>query len=155
MTGEQVIQHRGGISYFHAELAQSPSNGPQQVVVAHEHGLWQARQGVKIRLCGPPRMGPSNTSGKEDLSDIVTMKKMRRGFESSQRKGLSGSVLRRSGAEELARTAGIDLDASYAYGNHQSDIPLLETVGHPVAVEPSPLLRERAQAEGWRILSYR
>jgi len=59
------------------------------------------------------------------------------------------------GAEELARTADIDLGASYAYGNHQSDIPLLETVGNPVAVEPTPLLRERAQTEGWPIMTYR
>jgi putative phosphoserine phosphatase/1-acylglycerol-3-phosphate O-acyltransferase len=59
------------------------------------------------------------------------------------------------GAEKLARTAGIDLDASYAYGNHQSDIPLLETVGNPVAVEPTPLLRKTARAKGWPILTYR
>ena len=59
------------------------------------------------------------------------------------------------GAEKLARTAEIDLNASYAYGNHQSDIPLLETVGNPVAVEPTPRLREKAQAEGWPILTYR
>lgn len=59
------------------------------------------------------------------------------------------------GAEKLARTTGIDLDASYAYGNHQSDIPLLETVGNPVAVEPTPLLLSTAQAKGWPILTYR
>ena len=59
------------------------------------------------------------------------------------------------GAEKLARTAGIDLDASYAYGNHQSDIPLLETVGNPVAVEPTPLLKKTAREKGWPILNYR
>ena len=62
---------------------------------------------------------------------------------------------KKDGAEKLARTAGIDLAASYAYGNHQSDIPLLETVGHPVAVEPTPLLRKTAQRKGWPILTYR
>jgi HAD superfamily hydrolase (TIGR01490 family) len=59
------------------------------------------------------------------------------------------------GAEKLALTAGIDLGASYAYGNHQSDIPLLETVGNPVAVEPTPLLRKTAREKGWPILTYR
>ena len=59
------------------------------------------------------------------------------------------------GAEKLAQTAGIELDASYAYGNHQSDIPLLETVGNPVAVEPTPLLKKTAREKGWPILTYR
>ena len=62
---------------------------------------------------------------------------------------------KRTNAKELARTAGIDLKASFAYGNHQSDIPLLETVGNPVAVEPTPLLRKTAREKGWPILTYR
>ena len=58
-------------------------------------------------------------------------------------------------AEKLARTADIDLEASYAYGNHQSDIPLLKTVGNPIAVEPTPLLEKTAREKGWPILTYR
>lgn len=55
----------------------------------------------------------------------------------------------------LAKAHDIDLDASSAYGNHQSDIPLLESVGHPFAVEPTEPLRRVAIERGWPILTYR
>lgn len=58
-------------------------------------------------------------------------------------------------ATELARSTGIDLARSYAYGNHQADLPLLELVGLPHAVEPSKPLLKVAQARNWPILAYR
>src|SRR3712207_177261 len=35
---------------------------------------------------------------------------------------------------ELAEAEGIDLAASYAYSDSESDLPMLRAVGHPVAV---------------------
>ena len=58
-------------------------------------------------------------------------------------------------AEMLARKANIDLASSYAYGNHQSDLPLLELVGNPFVVEPTEPLRKVALANKWTILTYR
>lgn len=58
-------------------------------------------------------------------------------------------------ATELAQRTGIDLDCSYAYGNHQADLPLLERVGFPHAVEPSKPLLKVALARNWPILAYR
>jgi HAD superfamily hydrolase (TIGR01490 family) len=58
-------------------------------------------------------------------------------------------------AEHLAETIGIDLSASYAYGNHQSDIPLLELVGNPSVVEPTVPLLKVARQKGWPVLSFR
>jgi HAD superfamily hydrolase (TIGR01490 family) len=58
-------------------------------------------------------------------------------------------------AERLARKAHIDLASSYAYGNHQSDIPLLELIGNPHVVEPTEPLRKVALANKWPILTYR
>lgn len=58
-------------------------------------------------------------------------------------------------AERLARTTNIDLGSSYAYGNHQSDIPLLKLIGNPHVVEPTEPLRKVALANKWPILSYR
>lgn len=51
----------------------------------------------------------------------------------------------------LAAERGIDLAASYAYGDEVSDVPMLEEVGHPVAVNPSARMRQVALARGWRI----
>ena len=58
-------------------------------------------------------------------------------------------------AKKLADAIGMDLGASYAYGNHQADIPLLELVGHPHAVEPTEQLRKTAMERGWPVLSFR
>jgi HAD superfamily hydrolase (TIGR01490 family) len=62
---------------------------------------------------------------------------------------------KRTVAEEFARAAGVDLAASYAYGDHHSDAALLESVGHPVAVRPTRRLRRLAQARGWPIIDAR
>ncbi|MBK1721740.1 HAD family hydrolase [Thiocystis violacea] len=48
-----------------------------------------------------------------------------------------------------------DLAGSTFYSDSHNDIPLLERVDHPVAVDPDAQLRETAQARGWRILSLR
>ena len=62
---------------------------------------------------------------------------------------------KRRQAEKLARRMNINLAASYAYGNHQSDLPLLELIGNPFVVEPTDPLRKVAQAKKWPILTYR
>ena len=58
-------------------------------------------------------------------------------------------------AIKLAQSSGIDLMHSYAYGNHQADLPLLKCVGHPHVVEPTGPLRKIAVARNWPILTYR
>jgi HAD superfamily hydrolase (TIGR01490 family) len=64
-------------------------------------------------------------------------------------------IHKRDAALELVQERHIDLSTSSAYGDHHSDIPLLEIVGKPVAVEPTPPLKAFALARGWPILSYR
>jgi len=61
---------------------------------------------------------------------------------------------KRRQVERYAVQENLDLSASYAYGNHQSDIPLLDLVGHAFAVEPTRPLRKTAIARGWPILSF-
>lgn len=46
----------------------------------------------------------------------------------------------------------VDLSQSWAYGDSILDAPLLEAVGHPVAVAPDPQLRAHALARGWPVL---
>ncbi len=55
---------------------------------------------------------------------------------------------------ELARAENIDLAASYAYSDSESDLPMLRLVGHPVAVNPDRELNAVARAEGWEILRF-
>ncbi len=55
---------------------------------------------------------------------------------------------------ELAAEEGIDLAASYAYSDSESDLPMLRLVGHPVAVNPDAELERVARAEGWEVLRF-
>ncbi len=57
--------------------------------------------------------------------------------------------------ERLAGEEGIDLKSSSAYGNHQSDIPMLNTVGHAFVVEPTGPLLKVALEKGWPVLNFR
>jgi HAD superfamily hydrolase (TIGR01490 family) len=51
----------------------------------------------------------------------------------------------------LAEAEDLDLEASYAYSDSITDLPMLEAVGHPVAVNPDPQLRLVAEERGWPI----
>ncbi len=57
-------------------------------------------------------------------------------------------------ALEYAARHGIDLERSYFYSDSASDLPLLEAVGHPVAVNPNRKLRKIAAARGWPVLRF-
>ena len=45
------------------------------------------------------------------------------------------------------------LEGSHFYSDSHNDLPLLQLVDHPVAVDPDPVLRARAEEAGWPILS--
>lgn len=54
-------------------------------------------------------------------------------------------------AERFAAEHGVNLDASYFYTDSITDLPLMERVGYPVAVNPDPRLRRLAGRRGWPI----
>ena len=56
--------------------------------------------------------------------------------------------------QEFAGDRGIDLSQSWAYTDAASDLPMLEAVGHPVAVNPDAGLAEVAAREGWEVLRF-
>ena len=51
----------------------------------------------------------------------------------------------------IAEEDGIDLDGSYAYSDSITDLPMLETVGHPVAVNPDKELARLARSREWDV----
>jgi HAD superfamily hydrolase (TIGR01490 family) len=55
---------------------------------------------------------------------------------------------------EVAVERGYDLAASFAYSDSESDLPMLRTVGHPVAVNPDSELLRVARAEGWQVMTF-
>lgn len=57
-------------------------------------------------------------------------------------------------AERLAVEHGWDLEASYAYTDHYSDLHLLERVGNPRPVHPDKRLAKVAAQRGWPVLDF-
>ena len=60
-------------------------------------------------------------------------------------------------AEAMTRLAAeldLDLAASWAYSDSVSDLPMLEAVGHPVAVNPDRQLRRLAGEREWPVLEF-
>lgn len=53
--------------------------------------------------------------------------------------------------KKFCEQANIPLDICYAYSDSQSDLPMLDAVGNPVAVNPSKRLRKYALEENWEI----
>jgi HAD superfamily hydrolase (TIGR01490 family) len=54
----------------------------------------------------------------------------------------------------LAAKRGIDLESSYAYSDSYTDVPMLEIVGHPVAVNPDRVLFKLAADRGWDVRQF-
>jgi HAD superfamily hydrolase (TIGR01490 family) len=56
--------------------------------------------------------------------------------------------------ERVAEREGYDLDLCYAYSDSVSDLPMLEVVGHPIAVNPDNGLEAVARTRGWPIVEF-
>lgn len=55
---------------------------------------------------------------------------------------------------ELAGRQGYDLALCYAYSDSATDVPMLEIIGHPTAVNPDRPLRKVAAERGWPVRSF-
>jgi HAD superfamily hydrolase (TIGR01490 family) len=70
----------------------------------------------------------------------------------------TGKAIRALHAENKAaciRELDYDLESSTAYSDSHTDLPFLEAVGHPVAVNPDRKLRKIATKRGWPIQEFR
>jgi HAD superfamily hydrolase (TIGR01490 family) len=56
--------------------------------------------------------------------------------------------------KDLANWENFDLGQCYAYSDSASDLPMLEAVGHPVAVNPDAKLERIARHNGWPIVVF-
>lgn len=54
----------------------------------------------------------------------------------------------------LATERGIDLSASWSYSDSMSDVPMMELVGHAVAVNPDSELASLARERGWPVVIF-
>jgi HAD superfamily hydrolase (TIGR01490 family) len=56
---------------------------------------------------------------------------------------------------EVAQQEGFGLAQCTAYSDSHTDLPFLEAVGHPVAVNPDRALRRIAAERSWPVLEFR
>ena len=49
----------------------------------------------------------------------------------------------------------LTMEGAWFYSDSHNDLPLLEEVDHPVAVDPDDTLRETADERGWKVISLR
>lgn len=72
---------------------------------------------------------------------------------------LVGDILHGPGKKHavaaLAALQQLDLSKCTAYSDSINDLPMLEMVGSPVAINPDRALRKHAKAQGWEIRDYR
>ena len=58
-------------------------------------------------------------------------------------------------AEDLGSRRSLDLDKSWFYTDSYTDLPMLEAVGNPVAVNPDRDLRREAEKRRWQVRYFR
>ena len=126
---------------------------PQMLEVAYEH----QDAGRRVYIC---------TAASQDLAETLahvlgfdggagTRVEKSDGFYTGR---FEGPFCYREGKprrmREIAEGDGIDLAASWAYSDSESDLPMLRCVGHPVAVNPDAELARVAKEEGWDVLRF-
>jgi HAD superfamily hydrolase (TIGR01490 family) len=68
--------------------------------------------------------------------------------------GLNYGELKIGPMRTFAAEHDLDLDASWAYSDSVSDLPMLELVGNPVAVNPDAELTALARERGWQVMRF-
>ena len=69
--------------------------------------------------------------------------------------GLLHGEAKAAAVASLAEREGLDLTRCSAYSDSSNDLPMLQLVGHPHAVNPDAELRAVARREGWPVHDFR
>ena len=126
---------------------------PQMLEIAYEH----QDAGRPIFIC---------TAASQEMAELMAIVLTFDGAVGSVAEVVDGHYTGRAGGpftyregkaeaiRELAEREDIDLAASWAYSDSESDLPMLRLVGHPVAVNPDAELGRVARDEGWEVLRF-
>ena len=126
---------------------------PKMLEIAYEH----QDAGRPIFIC---------TAASQEMAELMAIVLTFDGAVGSVAEVVDGHYTGRAGGpftyregkaeaiRELAAREGIDIAASWAYSDSESDLPMLRLVGNPVAVNPDAQLGRVARAEGWEVLRF-
>ncbi|MGH2694166.1 MAG: HAD family hydrolase [Actinomycetota bacterium] len=86
---------------------------------------------------------------------IATVAKVKEGKYTGELEFYAYGSEKADAIKEMASDLDIDLEGSFAYSDSITDLPMLETVGNPVAVNPDRELRRLAADKGWPVEAFR
>jgi len=107
------------------------------------------------------------TAAPQDMADIIAQRlgltgalgskaMIKDGIYTGELEGkLLHGIEKAKAIEKLSAEHEFVLEDCYSYSDSHNDIPLLQAVGHPCAINPDAILRIRALAEGWPIHDFR
>jgi HAD superfamily hydrolase (TIGR01490 family) len=126
---------------------------PQMLTIAYEH----QDAGRPVFIC---------TAASQEMAELMAMVLTFDGAVGSVSEVVDGVYTGRPGGpftyregkaqaiRDVAEREGIDLCASWAYSDSESDLPMLRLVGNPVAVNPDSELARIAREQGWEIMRF-
>jgi HAD superfamily hydrolase (TIGR01490 family) len=85
---------------------------------------------------------------------IATRMRVESGCYSGQLEFYADGEAKAARIRELAAERGYRLEDCHAYSDSATDLPLLQAVGHPHAVNPDRALRRVARQRGWPVLKF-
>jgi HAD superfamily hydrolase (TIGR01490 family) len=119
-----------------------------------ERVAWHFAQGHRVFLISGTLKPLAHVAARRlpwPVEICTTELEARHGFWTGQLVGehVSGEAKARA-IREFATRYGLALWDSFAYGNSIMDLPMLDSVGHRLAINPPSRLRRIARTEGWQ-----
>ena len=99
-------------------------------------------------------LGELSLKGKAasvDAWEVVSRRAARSRLEIESERGLTPLAGRAEELQQLLERESLDLAKSYFYTDSITDQPLLDLVGHPIIVNPDPLLYREARRRRWPV----
>lgn len=116
----------------------------------HAHG----RDVIIISSSGAEVVGPiAEMLGADDY--VATRMTVADGRYTGEMEYYAYGPFKAEAIQQLADERGYDLSQCYAYSDSETDLPMLEAVGHPTAVNPDKALRRAALENGWPVREFR
>jgi HAD superfamily hydrolase (TIGR01490 family) len=129
--------------------------------------MWQGTIDIAQKLCQEGVEVYLVTAAPEDMATLIAKRlgltgalgsraEIKDGLYTGQMNGpLLHGKEKAVAVRQLAADKGFDLENCLAFSDSNNDLPLLQCVGHPSAINPDALLGLRAMAEGWPIHDFR
>ena len=129
--------------------------------------MWQGTIDIAQKLCQEGVEVYLVTAAPEDMATLIAKRlgltgalgskaEIKDGLYTGQMNGpLLHGKEKAIAVRQLAAEKGFVLEDCLAFSDSNNDLPLLQCVGHPSAINPDALLGLRAMAEGWPIHDFR